>query len=80
METPKPTWYAVRTAGRFRQGQYYRNDQLGVLGRMAAKVGILIVGEPPVSRRAAKPAQKAAKPRKKALPTPVEGPNGEAPV
>lgn len=77
METPKPTWLAVKTVGAFREGQYYRNDQLGVLGRMARKMGYLVVGEPPVPR---KPAQKAVKPRKKAAPTPVEGQDGEAPV
>lgn len=81
MEIQKPTWYAARTAGKFRQGQYYRHDQLGVLGRMAAKVGILVVGEPPVPRRAAlQPAKKAVRARKKPAPDPVEVHDGEAPV
>lgn len=80
METPKPTWYAVRTAGKFRRGQYYRNEELGVLGRMAAKVGILVVSEPPVRNRPVKAAKKAVKPRKRAAPTPVEVKDGEAPV
>lgn len=81
MEKKDLTWYAVRTAGKFRQGQYYRNDQLGVLGRMAMKVGILVVAEPPKPRQAAlQPAKKAVKPRKRAVATPVEAPDGEASV
>lgn len=84
MKTEKPDlpiWYATKTAGMFREGQYYRTSQLGVLGRMARKVGILVMADPPVSRRAAlQPAKKATKPRKKAVPTPVEAPDGEASV
>lgn len=76
-----PIWYATKTAGMFREGQYYRTSQLGVLGRMARKVGILVLTDPPVKRQAAlKPAKKAARPRKALAPTPVEGPDGEASV
>jgi hypothetical protein len=56
-------WYAVTTAGRFRQGQTYHNSQLGVLGRMAAKVGYLVPTEPPAPRKP-KPIKRARKPRK----------------
>ncbi len=74
-------WYAVKTAGKFRRGQYYRTDQLGVLGRMARKAGVLVLGDPPPVRQAAlKPAKKAVRPRKNVLPTPVEATDGEASV
>lgn len=80
-KTNLPIWYATRTAGMFREGQYYRTSQLGVLGRMAKKVGILVLADPPVKRQAAlKTAKKAVRPRKAVAPTPVEGPDGEAPV
>ena len=75
MEIPKPVWYAVRTVGKFRAGQYYPNSELGVLGRMAVKVGALVMQEPPVP---AKRAQKAVKPRKKAVPTPRVDDDGES--
>lgn len=74
MEIPKPVWYAVRTVGKFREGSYYPNAALGVLGRMAVKVGALVMQEPPVPD---KPARKAAKPRKKAVPTPRVDDDGE---
>lgn len=80
MENPA-IWYATRHAGKFRQGQWYRTDQLGVLGRMARKVGIIVQGDPPPLRnKPLEPAKKAAKPRKRAVPTPVEVPDGEASV
>jgi hypothetical protein len=59
-------WYAVRTAGKFRQGQTYTQAQLGVLGRMAAKVGHLIPVEPQTKRvvsKAVDGTQRATRPR-----------------
>lgn len=73
MKTEKPDlaiWYAAKTAGKFREGQYYRTSELGVLGRMARKAGFLVLADPPVSRRATQPAKKAVRPRKAATPTP----------
>lgn len=72
MEKPKATWYAVRDAGMFRAGRYYRDDQLGVLGRMARKVGILVLADPPAVRLAAppRPTKKAVRARKGTTPTP----------
>lgn len=80
MKIPKATWYAVKTAGKFRQGRYYRTEELGVLGRMARKAGFLVLADPPTARLAAKPAKKAVRPRKRAVPTPAEVRDGEAPV
>jgi len=71
-KTKLAIWYATRDAGMFRAGRYYRTDQLGVLGRMARKVGILVLADPPTQKLAAapRPAKKAARPRKAATPTP----------
>jgi len=80
MKIPKATWYAVKTAGKFRQGRYYRTEELGVLGRMARKAGFLVLADPPTARLAAKPAKKAVRRRKGAAPIPVEAGNGEASV
>jgi hypothetical protein len=46
-------WMAVQHAGKFRRGQVYVRAQLGVLGRMAVKAGILIPYEQavPVTRK-----------------------------
>lgn len=46
-------WYATAHAGKFRRGQVYVREQLGVLGRMAVKAGILIPYEQavPVTRK-----------------------------
>lgn len=46
-------WYATAHAGKFRRGQVYVRAQLGVLGRMAVKAGILIPYEQaaPVTRK-----------------------------
>lgn len=71
-KTKLAIWYATKNAGMFREGRYYRTDQLGVLGRMARKVGILVLADPPTQRLAAPPkaTKKAARPRKGAAPTP----------
>lgn len=77
---PKATFLAVKTAGMFREGQYYRSDQLGVLGRMAHKVGILVLADPPLSRLARKPSETAVKPRKRAARTQEKVDDGKASV
>lgn len=56
------TWYATKTAGMFRRGQHYRRDQLGVLGRMAIKAGVLIPVEE-ATRRVKKASGGAVRPR-----------------
>lgn len=35
-------WYAVKTSGAFQAGRTYTKEQLGVLGRMAARAGYLV--------------------------------------
>lgn len=35
-------WIAVKHVGKFRRGHIYTTEQLGVLGRMAVKAGVLI--------------------------------------
>ena len=35
-------WYATRDVGQFRNGHAYTREQLGVLGRMARKAGLLV--------------------------------------
>lgn len=60
--TEKIVWYAAQTAGQFRQGQTYTKDQLGVLGRMAVKAGVLIPYEE-ASRRVRKASGGAVRPR-----------------
>lgn len=59
------TWYATRTSGKFQEGRFYTKDELGVLGRMAIYVGILVpMAQPkPRARKAASPA--VARPRKR---------------
>jgi hypothetical protein len=46
-------WYATVNAGKFRRGQVYVREQLGVLGRMAVQSGVLIPYEQavPVTRK-----------------------------
>jgi hypothetical protein len=77
-------WYASKTSGKFREGQYYRTEQLGVLGRMARKAGYLVPAPPQLEFLTHdKPAQKVRKPRKKAPPAPAKGTadsDGQAPV
>ena len=43
-------WYATKTNGKFQAGRFYRREELGVLGRMAAKVGYLIPVDPDTRR------------------------------
>jgi hypothetical protein len=76
--TPDHIWYATKTAGMFREGRYYTTRQLGVLGRMARKVGYLVLADPPVSRT--KPARKAVRPRKGAAPKVTQEPDDGSPV
>lgn len=46
-------WYATAHSGKFRRGQVYVREQLGVLGRMAVQAGILVPYEQavPVTRK-----------------------------
>lgn len=55
------SWYCVRTSGQFIAGHVYRSSQLGVTGRMAAKVGYLVPSEEVMT--ATKAPRKAVKPR-----------------
>lgn len=43
-------WYATETNGSFQAGRYYRKEELGVVGRMAAKVGYLVPVDPTTRR------------------------------
>jgi len=69
MTETKTVWYATKTAGKFRRGHNYTKEQLGVLGRMAVKAGVLV----PIAsetRRAIVPTvdgtQRAVRPRSRA--------------
>lgn len=66
--TTTTVWYATKTSGKFQEGRFYTKEELGVLGRMAAHVGILVPMEqskPIVGDRAAKAAGRTVRPRKR---------------
>jgi len=72
-------WHAVKTAGKFRRGQNYTKDQLGVLGRMAVKAGVLV----PITQEtrrvvttAADGTQRAVRPRSRARRGQTKGADG----
>lgn len=58
-------WYATRTSGKFQEGRFYTKDELGVLGRMAAHVGILVPMEQPEPKARKAASRATAKPRKR---------------
>jgi hypothetical protein len=53
------SWIAVKHVGNFRRGHIYTAQQLGVLGRMAVKAGLLVPApEEPKPKAKPKPVRK----------------------
>lgn len=73
-------WYATRTVGAFKWGHYYDSAQLGVVGRMAVKAGLIIDAGPAVIHTEKAP-KKAVRPRKSRAKVSTKGwADGEASV